>query len=63
MEAAEVMEWRRRHHLTQAQLARYLDVDVITVSRWERGIQRIPGMLTLALERLDQTLEVSDAHA
>jgi len=34
---------------SQAQLARELDVDVITVSRWERKAVPIPRMAELAL--------------
>ena len=56
MEAMKVTKWRQDHHVTQSELARYLDVDVITVSRWERGVQRVPGMLTLALQGLAQNL-------
>jgi DNA-binding transcriptional regulator YiaG len=39
-------------HYSQAQLARELDVDVMTVSRWERGVVPIPRMADLALEAL-----------
>ena len=40
--------------LSQAELARVLDVPASTISRWERGLTRIgsPTILRLALERL-----------
>lgn len=49
--------WRKRLGLSQAELARLLDVPDSTVSRWERGLMAIssPTILRLALERLEQT--------
>lgn len=40
--------------LSQAELARLLDVPASTISRWERGLNKIasPRILALALERL-----------
>jgi DNA-binding transcriptional regulator YiaG len=43
---------RRAKRYSQAQLARELDVDVMTVSRWERGAVQIPRMAELALSAL-----------
>ena len=40
---------RLAKHYSQTQLARELDVDVMTVSRWERGVVPIPRMAELAL--------------
>ena len=37
---------------SQSQLARELDVDVMTISRWERGVMPIPRMAELALSSL-----------
>jgi DNA-binding transcriptional regulator YiaG len=39
-------------HYSQTQLARELDVDVMTVSRWERGVVPIPRMAELALSAI-----------
>lgn len=33
----KIKSYRRREQLTQEQLARQLDIPVITISRWERG--------------------------
>lgn len=37
---------------SQSQVARELDVDVMTISRWERGVMPIPKMAELALSSL-----------
>jgi transcriptional regulator with XRE-family HTH domain len=39
--------------LTQSQLARELEVDAITVSRWERGVRPIPRFIELAVEAIE----------
>jgi transcriptional regulator with XRE-family HTH domain len=51
--------WREEHRLSQAQLARLLEVDQMTISRWERGAGRraAPGkVLELALAELERRL-------
>ena len=45
-------KWREVNGYSQGQLARVLEVDVMTVSRWERGIMRIPSFLKWALAYL-----------
>jgi transcriptional regulator with XRE-family HTH domain len=49
---AELKKWRERHGLTQAELARALGVDVVTVSRWERGDRTPAPYLYLALREV-----------
>jgi transcriptional regulator with XRE-family HTH domain len=49
----ELKQRRESLALTQAQLARELDVDVITVSRWERGVHPIPKYIELAIEAIE----------
>jgi len=51
----EDLQFRRRAlGLTQEQLARELDVTVLTVSRWERGVYPIPRHIELAVEALER---------
>jgi DNA-binding transcriptional regulator YiaG len=52
MDARAFKAMRLKKGYSQAQLARELDVDVITVSRWERRAVKIPRMAELALSSL-----------
>lgn len=52
MSPDELRLWRSRQSLSQGTLANLLDVDVMTVSRWERGERSIPSFLHLALQSL-----------
>ena len=45
----ELIKWRERTGYSQVQLATVLGVDVMTVSRWERGIMQVPSFLKWAL--------------
>jgi transcriptional regulator with XRE-family HTH domain len=53
MRPDELKRWRQRIGCSQAQLARVLSVDVMTISRWERGVREIPSFLHLALGYLE----------
>jgi DNA-binding transcriptional regulator YiaG len=50
----ELRAWRDRNGVSQRQLAVQLEVDVMTISRWEREVQAIPPFLPLALETLER---------
>jgi transcriptional regulator with XRE-family HTH domain len=52
MKPDELKRWRARHQITQDELAKLLSVNIMTVSRWERGLQTAPAFLRLALESL-----------
>ena len=52
MSPNELTALRERLALSQAALADALGVDVGTVSRWERGVQRISKMADLAVKTL-----------
>ena len=56
MTSAELRAWRTSLGISQAMLARLLKVDVMTVSRWERGVRSIPPFLDLALEHLEPAI-------
>jgi transcriptional regulator with XRE-family HTH domain len=50
MDADELRGKRKALEMTQAQLAKALGVNIMTVSRWERGLRSVPPHLSLALE-------------
>ena len=52
MSAKDFKKKREAKRYTQAELASALDVDVMTVSRWERGAVPVPRMAELALSAL-----------
>jgi transcriptional regulator with XRE-family HTH domain len=49
----DLPKWREKNGYTQSQLAKALGVNVMTVSRWERGVREISSFLHLALECLE----------
>lgn len=53
MSSVDLKSRRASLGLTQSQLARELEVDVITVSRWERGVRPIPRFIELAIEAIE----------
>lgn len=53
MKAEELKQWREANGYSQSRLANALSVDVMTVSRWERGARGIPSFLRLALSYLE----------
>jgi len=54
MSAKSFRRLRTAKGYSQGRLARELDVDVMTVSRWERGAVPIPRMAELALSALPE---------
>lgn len=50
MKPKELQAWRAKHGFSQVKLSKALRVDVMTVSRWERGLNTIPPYLPLALK-------------
>ena len=65
MTPAEIREGAHRLGLSQAQLADRLGLDVMTVSRWERGERAcsMPEVLRRALRDLERELEEAQAEA
>ncbi|NOQ86358.1 MAG: helix-turn-helix domain-containing protein [Deltaproteobacteria bacterium] len=56
MKGKELKNWRKKYNLTQLELSRYLNVERVTVARWEVGIRTISPFLFLALEALENRL-------
>lgn len=54
MNREDLKRRREKLGLTQEQLARELDVTVLTVSRWERGVYPVPKHIELAVEALEK---------
>jgi len=52
MSAKDFRKMRLKKGYSQSQLAREFDVDVITISRWEREAVAIPRIAELALSAL-----------
>jgi transcriptional regulator with XRE-family HTH domain len=51
---SDLKHWRSDNALSQSQLAEALGVHIITISKWERGVRKIPPFLYLALKYLEQ---------
>jgi len=47
-------EWRIERNLSQREVAAMLEIDVMTISRWERGVQglRLDTIYRRRIERL-----------
>jgi transcriptional regulator with XRE-family HTH domain len=53
MKPDQLKNWREKNGYSQAHLARVLGIDVMTVSRWERGTNEAPAYLKMALSYLE----------
>ena len=56
MTSTQLREWRAHWHLSRANLARQLGVNVRTVANWEDGRSPMPAYLDLALAELGRRL-------
>jgi DNA-binding transcriptional regulator YiaG len=56
MDRAEVAKWRKAHGMTRRELAGRLGVHHMAVAYWEWGHRRIPALLPLALEALENRI-------
>jgi transcriptional regulator with XRE-family HTH domain len=60
MTGDELIRWRKRHGLTQKELADLLGVRNMTIYRWECGMRSISPYLHLALEALEYRMKKED---
>ena len=54
MKGKDLKKWRSEHGLTQAALAKCLNVAWATVARWEIDVRKIPPYLHLALATIER---------
>jgi repressor LexA len=58
MKPAELKRIREQLGFTQQQLADALQTTRVSVARYEAGMRRIPGMVKVAIERLNRSSEI-----
>jgi DNA-binding XRE family transcriptional regulator len=58
----EFKSWRTSWGFSQGKLAKALGVRSMTVARWEWGTIRIPALLPLALEGLENRIRKEQEH-
>jgi transcriptional regulator with XRE-family HTH domain len=57
MTVEDLLKWRKRHGLTQKELADLLGVRNMTIYRWECAMRSISRYLHLALEALEHRMK------
>ena len=62
MKGDDLLAWRKRHRLTQKELANLLGVRNLAVYRWECGMRSMSPYLHLALEALEQRITKEAGH-
>jgi transcriptional regulator with XRE-family HTH domain len=62
MRGKELTLWRKKNGISQGELARLLGTYQVTVCRWEKGARKIPFLLPLALEGLENRLNKEKDH-
>jgi predicted transcriptional regulator len=53
----ELKLWRKKWGITQVELARMLGTYQVTIARWETGSRKIPFLLPLALDALENRMK------
>ena len=62
MDGTSLRIWRHKWGLSQAKLSKALGVSTMAVAYWEWGHRRIPPLLPLALEALENRLQKGDGY-
>ena len=57
MDKDELKLWRKKWGITQVELARMLGTYQVTIARWETRARKIPFLLPLALEALENRIK------
>jgi predicted transcriptional regulator len=57
MTGEDLKIWRKSWGITQVDLAKMLGTYQVTIARWETGARKIPFLLPLALEALENRLK------
>ncbi len=60
MDGTALRTWRQKWRLSQAKLSKALGVSTMAVAYWEWGHRRIPPLLPLALEALENRFQKGD---
>lgn len=55
MKPNELKAWRKKNKISQAKLAKVLEIATLTISRWERGVYDIPPYMPFTLKGLTQS--------
>ncbi len=61
-QSALVKSFRKKNHLTQAEMSKLLGVHQATLSKWERGTQPVPGHIYSALSLLNTSKDQLTPH-
>jgi predicted transcriptional regulator len=62
MTGSDLKMWRKRWSITQVDLAKMLGTYQVTIARWETGARKIPFLLHLALEALENRMRKEQEH-
>lgn len=57
MDGEDLKLWRKKCGITQVELARMLGTHQVTIARWETGARKVPFLLALALEALENRMK------
>jgi DNA-binding transcriptional regulator YiaG len=55
MKPTDIVEFKKKHKLSSAELARTIGVHPAQITRWEKGTQGIPDWLVKLLDCLQRT--------